>query len=123
MVLLYWHFRARSFMGYNPPSASTVALESIHVPSFHRTYVLTDASFSEPGIQNNLAMQIDFDFAKFCYESLNIIIRKKKILHTQLRMYLKVEFIIIGWKFKEMHSTHMFKQLLGRTIGTYTNIP
>ncbi|RAY45704.1 hypothetical protein DP200_25635, partial [Enterobacter hormaechei subsp. oharae] len=72
----YWHL-AHQLHGVTTCHRHPVALESIHVPSSPhiRIGLMPPVSYTE-----QLSNEIDFDFAKFCYESLNII-RRKDITH------------------------------------------
>ncbi|EGH4658572.1 TniQ family protein, partial [Salmonella enterica subsp. enterica serovar Anatum] len=65
----YWHL-AHQLHGVTTCHRHPVALESIHVPSSPhiRIGLMPPVSYTE-----QLSNEIDFDFAKFCYESLNII--------------------------------------------------
>lgn len=82
-----------------------VALESIHVPSSPhiRIGLMPPVSYTE-----QLSNEIDFDFAKFCYESLNII-RRKDITHPNYMDVLKkLNLLSLDGNLKKMYSTHMF---------------
>ncbi|MEP8562296.1 TnsD family Tn7-like transposition protein [Citrobacter freundii] len=80
----YWHL-AHQLHGVTTCHRHPVALESIHVPSSPhiRIGLMPPVSYTE-----QLSNEIDFDFAKFCYESLNII-RRKDITHPNYMDVLK----------------------------------
>ncbi|HCR2156895.1 TPA: TniQ family protein, partial [Enterobacter asburiae] len=80
----YWHL-AHQLHGVTTCHRHQVVLESINVPSAPhiRIGLMPPVSYTE-----QLSNETDFDFAKFCYESINII-RRKEICHPNYMDVLK----------------------------------